>query len=268
MWSDIECDVIFWQHLRDPSIFFVVHGGVLFTHFSLNLVLNLINRWFRYLILGGLWCCLIPYNYQCFRNCSSFSVVQAETATTAECIKVITRQNLYFFVSNFKNWFGLDRRKKPKSVQCVEDLITSFTILITLFTVKSEVWIRMVLFVRKRRRMQIWRGSSAPTSATNTPRDVVHKHVILQGTQLSKGTAGNTCHANRQRHQQRVGPVGPSSCPCGYHYFFFFDGVTFRCFPDRVFCYRLGRHRRSAWWSRRVKPTFLQAGVGCLPNVF
>ena len=66
-----------------------------------------------------------------------------------------------------------------------------------------------VLFVRKRRRMRIWRGSSAPTSATNTPRDVAHKHVILQGTQLSKGTAGNTCHANRQRHQQRVGPVGP-----------------------------------------------------------
>lgn len=23
MWSDIECDVIFWQHLRDPSIFFL-----------------------------------------------------------------------------------------------------------------------------------------------------------------------------------------------------------------------------------------------------
>ena len=117
-----------WCHiLATPAgsfnFFFVVHGGVLFTHFSLNLV------WIDKPLIsiphfGSLWCCLIPYNYQCFRNCSSFSVVQAETATTAECIKVITRQN-YIFLSQISRIGLVLIGEKTESVQCVEDLITS-----------------------------------------------------------------------------------------------------------------------------------------------
>lgn len=253
-----------WCHiLATPAgsfnFFFVVHGGVLFTHFLLNLILNLINRWFRYLILGGLWCCLIPYNYQCFPQLQQLQCRAGGSRHDHRVHQSHHQAKCIFFRLKFQELVWSWSEKKPKSVQCVEDLITSFTILITLFTVKSEVWIRMahVLFVRKRRRMKIWRGSSAPTSATNTPRDVAHKHVILQGTQLSKGTAGNTCHGTNN-----------GSDLWGHDGAGHVVRVTFRCFPDRVFCYRLGRHRRSAWWSRHVKPTFLQAGAGCLPNVF